>query len=84
MVPIGKIDLMKSFSFFEVESGYADKLIGALNNAKFLNKKVAVEIAQERNAMPGKGKYPDDRKRMFIEKRKERRNKEKKHKYGSR
>ena len=26
-VPIGKIDLLKTFSFFEVEAGYADDLI---------------------------------------------------------
>src|SRR4030043_251784 len=31
-IPIGKIDLLKSFSFFEVEAGDADDLIGALNN----------------------------------------------------
>jgi len=48
-VPIGKIDLLKSFSFFEVETGYADDLIKALNNAKFMNQKVAVEIAQPKN-----------------------------------
>ncbi len=51
-VPIGKIDLLKSFSFFEVESGYADDLIKALNNAKFMNQKVAVEVAQPKNGKP--------------------------------
>jgi ATP-dependent RNA helicase DeaD len=56
-VPIGKIDLLKSFSFFEVEPGYADDLIGALNNKKFMNKKVAVEIAQEKNDKQGNGEY---------------------------
>ena len=47
-VPIGKIDLLKSFSFFEVDPGYADELIVALNNAKFMDRRVAVEIAQEK------------------------------------
>ena len=51
-VPIGKIDLLKSFSFFEVESGYADDLIKALNNAKFMNQKVAEEVAQPKNGKP--------------------------------
>jgi ATP-dependent RNA helicase DeaD len=49
-VPIGKIDLLKSFSFFEVEPAYANDLIGVLNNAKFNNRKVAVEIAQEKGS----------------------------------
>jgi ATP-dependent RNA helicase DeaD len=47
-VPLGKIDLLKTFSFFEVEAEYADYLIGALNNAKFNDRRVAVEIAQEK------------------------------------
>ncbi len=51
-VPIGKIDLLKSFSFFEVESDYADDLIKVLNNTKFMNQKVAVEVAQPKNGKP--------------------------------
>ncbi len=38
-VPIGKIDLLKSFSFFEVESSYADDLIKVLANATFKDRK---------------------------------------------
>jgi ATP-dependent RNA helicase DeaD len=57
-VPIGKIDLLKSFSFFEVETGYADDLMKALNNSKFMNQKVAVEIAQPKNGKTeNKGGY---------------------------
>jgi len=48
-IPIGKIDLLKSFSFFEVEANHSDALIGALNNAKFMDRKVVVEVAQEKN-----------------------------------
>jgi ATP-dependent RNA helicase DeaD len=47
-VPLGKIDLLKTFSFFEVEAEFADYLIEALNNAKFNDRRVAVEIAQEK------------------------------------
>jgi ATP-dependent RNA helicase DeaD len=47
-VPLGKIDLLKTFSFFEVEAEYADLLIGVLNNTKFMDRRVAVEIAQEK------------------------------------
>jgi len=48
-VPIGKIDLMKTFSFFEVEAGYAEEVIEALSKARFNDRRVAVEVAQERN-----------------------------------
>ena len=48
-VPIGKIDLLKNFSFFEVEPGYVDKLIASLNDATFMDRRVAVEIAQEKS-----------------------------------
>ncbi len=47
-IPLGKIDLLKTFSFFEVEAEYADYLIEALNNSKFNERRVAVEIAQEK------------------------------------
>ncbi len=51
-VPIGKIDLLKTFSFFEVEAGYSDDLIKALNNVTFMDRRVAVEIAQEKSDKP--------------------------------
>jgi ATP-dependent RNA helicase DeaD len=47
-IPLGKIDLLKTFSFFEVEEEYADYLIGALNSSKFNDRRVAVEIALEK------------------------------------
>jgi ATP-dependent RNA helicase DeaD len=56
-IPIGKIDLLKTFSFFEVEPRYADDLIGALNNVKYLDRRVAVEIAQEKSDKPKHEEY---------------------------
>lgn len=55
-IPIGKIDLLKSFSFFEVEESFADYLINTLNSVKFLDQRVAVEIAQEKDSKKGHGK----------------------------
>lgn len=57
-IQIGKIELLKTFSFFEVEAGHAPDLIGALNNAKFMNQRVAVEIAQEKSGGRGTGDFP--------------------------
>jgi ATP-dependent RNA helicase DeaD len=47
-VPLGKIDLLKTFSFFEVGEDQADYLIQVLNNSKFNDRRVAVEIASEK------------------------------------
>ncbi|MFN8242341.1 MAG: DEAD/DEAH box helicase [Bacteroidales bacterium] len=64
-IPIGKIDLLKGFSFFEVEKKYSSGLIAALNNARFNGKRVAVEVAQEKGTRevqeerPGKRKFKD-------------------------
>jgi ATP-dependent RNA helicase DeaD len=48
MIPLGKIDLMKNFSFFEVEESYTDKLLDSLKDVKYMNRKVVLEIAQEK------------------------------------
>lgn len=61
-IPIGKIDLLKSFSFFEVEESYADYLISTLNNVKYLDQRVAVEIAQEKDSNKGQGRESSRRK----------------------
>lgn len=57
-VPIGKIDLYRDFSFFEVEAGYSDDLIKAMKNAKYMGKRVVVQIAQEKSEERGEKAYP--------------------------
>ena len=47
-IPLGKIDLLKTFSFFEVEEEHSDLLINTLNKVKFNDRKVVVELAQEK------------------------------------
>ena len=46
-VDLGRIDLMKSFSFFEVKEEDAQNVINALSNAKFGNRRIAVEEASD-------------------------------------
>ncbi len=72
-VPIGKIDLLKTFSFFEVEPSYADELIKALNNATFDNRRVAVEIAQEKTDKPRQGDFSGKRPAKWSDRRPEKR-----------
>lgn len=45
-VQIGKIDLMKAFSFFEVESGEAKNVIKGLTKADWFGRRINVEVAQ--------------------------------------
>jgi ATP-dependent RNA helicase DeaD len=73
-VPIGKIDLLKTFSFFEVEAGYADDLISALSNATFMDRRVAVEIAQEKTDKPRQGDYSGKRPAKWSDRKPEKRN----------
>lgn len=47
-VGLGKIDLLQNFSFFEVESSEAEKVISSMNKAEFLGRRISVEIAQEK------------------------------------
>jgi ATP-dependent RNA helicase DeaD len=77
-VPIGQIDLMKTFSFFEVEEQYSDEIIGALNNAKFNDRRVAVEIAQERKEKDESERGSDKRKAKWSDRRPERKSDRKK------
>lgn len=46
-VTIGRIDLMRSFSFFEVDEKNAEIVLSGLNKATFSGRKVSVEIAGE-------------------------------------
>lgn len=46
-VRIGRIDLMKSFSFFEVDEKQAQMVVKALNKSSFSGRKITVEVAGE-------------------------------------
>ncbi len=67
LIGIGKIDLMKSFSFFEVDGEYADAIIGALSKTKFRERRIAIEIAQEKSSKVSKGKYTDQKQSRWKE-----------------
>ena len=61
-IPLGQIDLMQNFSFFEVEDTYTDKLLDALKDVKYMNRKVVLEVAQEKPKEEGdRGNYRRDK-----------------------
>ncbi len=43
-VEIGQIEILKSFSFFEIDKAYADKVVDAFRNAEFDGRAVIVEV----------------------------------------
>ena len=46
-VALGKIDLLRNFSFFEMDKTRADEVVPNLNQAMYNERKVVVEVAQE-------------------------------------
>ncbi len=58
----GAIDIMRSFTFFEVESKYTDKILRSLENAKYEGMPVSVQVAQapKQPELPAKNKKNDD------------------------
>ena len=44
---IGKIDILKSFCFFEIDQNYKSDIIKKLNNSKWRGVKLKIEIAKE-------------------------------------
>ncbi len=49
-IELGRIDLMKNYSFFEVDEKEAQTVVKALNRAKFGGRKVMVEVAGDEPA----------------------------------
>ena len=78
-VQIGRIDLMKAFSFFEVESREAKNVVKGLNKADWYGRRINVEVAGERNDEKpagggsrsgfGSSKKPDFKTNSFSKKR---------------
>lgn len=48
-IEIGEIEILKTFSFFEVDSDYADKILFAFRNKYFGKRKISVEVSEGRN-----------------------------------
>jgi ATP-dependent RNA helicase DeaD len=55
-VPVGRIDLLQKFSFFEVKSSYAQQVVEQLNNTRYRGSRIDISIAQGKDStMKGKG-----------------------------
>ncbi len=59
-VDVGRIDLMRNFSFFEVDEAEAAKVVKAMNQSKWNGRKITVEMADTAgNDRPGERKRKD-------------------------
>ncbi|RLD65197.1 MAG: ATP-dependent helicase, partial [Bacteroidetes bacterium] len=61
-IEIGKIDLMKKFSFFEIERKHEEKILKSFDNKKFEGMRISVELAQAKGESSGKSKEKPRRK----------------------
>ena len=53
-INIGKIDILDSFSFFEVESKYEEAILNGFSDCKYKGLKVTVELSKEKKSSGGK------------------------------
>lgn len=49
-IEIGKIEVMKKFSFFETDSRYQQEILHSFRNAKYSGKKIVLELASEKGS----------------------------------
>ena len=47
-IPIGEIEILKTFSFFEVEAGYENDILNGFKGSKLKNREINVEVAEKR------------------------------------
>ena len=53
-IPIGKIDILKNFSFFEVKQEHTDLLLRSFKKAFYKGRKLNVELSKKPGTKPGK------------------------------
>lgn len=76
-INIGEIEILKSFSFFELDENYSGDLLKAFKNKEFKKRKIVLEIAASKGPeskrrdrkRPGKVKYGRKSERSFRKKR---------------
>ena len=56
-ISVGKIDIMHSFSFFEVSNEDANAVLSAINKVSYNNRTLNVEVANERQSGGDRGGY---------------------------
>lgn len=81
---VGKIEILKSFSFFEIEEDAKNHLIKAIKKENWDGSPLLIEEAKGKPERPSKQKYGDNKKRKrtdFSKKRKDRNKNKRRKKY---
>jgi len=73
-IKIGKIDIMDSFSFFEVESTFENEILAAFEDYKYKGMNVVVEISKEKKSKRSSGDFRKRNKKSGSKNRSKRRN----------
>jgi len=55
-IEIGKIDLMKKFSFFEIDRKHEEKILKSFENKNYEGLRISVEVAQSKGESTGRSK----------------------------
>ena len=63
-IPLGKIEIKKTFSFFEADNKFTDAILQSCDDAYFDDRKISIELASERQHNH-KNKDKDIKKRLF-------------------
>ncbi len=58
-IEIGKIEIMKKFSFFEVDCAFTDRLVKGFENVEQNGRKIVVEMAQDKPASSSRRRIKD-------------------------
>ena len=70
-MPIGKIDIMRNFSFFETPQEFENIILSSLNKANWNGNRVKVEISKEPKNIESKSeKFQNKRKKSTTKNRK--------------
>ena len=72
---IGKIDIKKSFSFFEIEKKILPKLLKGLEGKSFEGTKISIEVSKGNFINDNSEKRKTSKKNSFIKKRRNKRRK---------
>ena len=58
-IEIGKIELLRNFSFFEVDSDFASAVLKAFDGKEYKGRKVSLEVAESKGRSGGSGRERD-------------------------
>jgi len=79
-IPIGKIDIMRRFSFFEIPSEFENEILKGMKKANWRGNHITVEVSQDPSKKSTKRKKKKDKVNSFENTQRKKKNKSKKRK----